>query len=471
MGKEYIFTTCGNTSNSIPTQGQIDTEYNETELDGKVQCIGGIQKFATPTSGLYKIETYGASGGRQPQIYEVSKGTHMSGEFELYAGTNLLILVGQRGADNPTSDGGAGGGGGTFVVKEDCDSLHNMHNKAKVTPLIISGGGGGMGGDSGGHHALITESGNNGHTGLLGGINGNAGNSPSDNYGSGAGFLGENTDANRGHSFLNGGQGGNGGLKGGFGGGGGTLGGGNDGAGGGGGYSGGASSSESGGGGGSYNIGESQNNKVCDNVGEGKVVITLIKASDRYIIKDNDDDNYKYYNIDAEEWITLGNTLTTELLKSVERGSFSLNKLHLLNLTKNPDLIVYTEDNTTITSRNYVMNKIPYYQIITQVNDIDLSTRRLVLSKPTQTYDKVKYAVSVDSGVTWNAYKNNIWEEMTLTQSDYIAKGMTYDEFVNIKLNEWRKLNLEKIRFAFYFEVTELTNASITDFNIYSIDK
>ena len=61
----------------------------------------------------------------------------MQGDFELEAGTQLRILVGQRGSDRPDSgDWGAPGGGGTFVVRED-----NPDSNEGI--LVVAGGGAG----------------------------------------------------------------------------------------------------------------------------------------------------------------------------------------------------------------------------------------------------------------------------------------------------------------------------------------
>jgi alpha-tubulin suppressor-like RCC1 family protein len=219
-------------------------------------ATGAIQTFTVPVNGTYQIEAWGADGG-QGEYGTPGVGARMRGDFVLTAGTQLKILVGQKGGDDDGVKGyGAGSGGGTFVVNSN-------------VPLIVAGGGGGSGYSDtyDGMNGSTSTSGTGGNGGYAGGTDGSGGEgsgSTSDWGGpGGAGFSGNGgvgydqvTDP---QSFLNGGKGGIGyGADGGFGGGGNSGGG----AGGGGGYSGGggANDYEGGGGGGSYNAGTNQSN-------------------------------------------------------------------------------------------------------------------------------------------------------------------------------------------------------------------
>lgn len=257
----YTFTNAESTGRLGPTQNQLDASYLGTTLEGKVTSLEGIQEWAIPYDGTYRITVYGARGGNQPQGYSLGYGSKMRGDFDFNSGDIIKILAGQMGSNNGYSDGGAGGGGGSFVVSSD------------NTPLIIAGGGGGEGGDSGGYHASITESGTNGYGESNAGTNGN-GAANGDSYaGAGGGFYTDGAGSYAGSSFLNGGVGGDYGVDGGFGGGGAARGSSYDQAGGGGGYSGGGDSYEAGGGGGSFNSGENQDNAEGANSGHGYVVI------------------------------------------------------------------------------------------------------------------------------------------------------------------------------------------------------
>ena len=300
----YTFTNAGATGRLGPTQAQINTVYQGTNLAGKVTInTQGIQEWTIPYSGKYRIEAYGASGGNS-QNHSGGKGAKILGVFSLDEGETLSILVGQKGIDG--RDGGSnanqGGGGGSFIWKK---------NLAINGLLIAAGGGGGAGlidyayknanstttANDGffknTHNSPISRKGETGYGGY-GGDGNNRGVG-------GAGWLGNSQDGGvtsnfyrKAYSPLNGGFGGYGGQgdgayfngqDGGFGGGGGA------GAhsfylygGGGGGYTGGGGASWDyynsgpGGGGGSYNSGESQENVGGYNIGDGFIVITELSS-------------------------------------------------------------------------------------------------------------------------------------------------------------------------------------------------
>jgi hypothetical protein len=274
ISQTYTFTSATATGNIGPTQAMVNSEYVGTTLDGSVTVTGGIQYWVVPANGIYLIEAfggqgYGAFGGR---------GAHISGEFNLTAGTTLKILVGQRAGDYlnfpaATYNNQYGGGGGSFVTYTD------------DTPLIVAGGGGG-------NHASsfstscdgqITTSGAAGTLGVIsaaGGTNGNGGFDASSADG-GGGLLSNGGGIAGGQSFILGGAGGIDEGTGGFGCGGGTSSWNNVRGGGGGGYSGGGGANNNGslccaagGGGGSFNGGTNSVNLAGVQTGNGTVIIT-----------------------------------------------------------------------------------------------------------------------------------------------------------------------------------------------------
>lgn len=279
----FTFTNATATGPTGPTQGQVNTEYTGTTLDGLVTVnTQGIQEWTVPATATYHIEAWGAQGGNTG-----GQGAYMSGDFNLTGGEVLHIIVGQEGL---FLGFGSGGGGGSFVVT------------STNTPLLIAGGGGGSG-----HSGAATGNPIGGQTGTdgtagsytspgAGGTGGNGGESSSsyagtyNNSGGGGGFytdgVGDGAATNPGLAFLNGGVGGF--DTGGFGGGGGGINqtwncsAGNGGGGGGGGYSGGGGGGGScnggGGGAGSFNSGTNQINTAASNTGNGMVVITQLCA-------------------------------------------------------------------------------------------------------------------------------------------------------------------------------------------------
>ena len=293
----HTFKNCGATGRYGPTLENCRTTYDDptpiswiSDTNYFNMTTQGIQEWTVPMNGTYKIEAWGASGGNDKNGLQHGFGAKIIGTFLLTKGEKYMILVGQKGLQGNYACGA--GGGGSFVVK---GTIHT----SVVAPdiLIIAGGGGGAGRSN-------TSEEINGRTGrdggysynesngkIMGGTDGGGGGADTGGDGSagGGGFLQDGdrsygSDAYKGKSFKNGGQGGTGASSGdgGFGGGGGAHGY-WTGGGGGGGFSGGAGGSNysaattwSGGGGGSYNSGASQENVAGFNDGEGKVEITLL---------------------------------------------------------------------------------------------------------------------------------------------------------------------------------------------------
>jgi hypothetical protein len=275
----YTFTNCGVIGMYGPTQGDVNTEYSTTNLNGMVTInTQGVQEWTVPVSATYRIEARGAQGGyaltNQQNAYGGS-GAIMAGDVFLTAGQTIYIVVGHQGNSSNVevpgngSDEGAGGGG-SFVA--------TGTSLATSTPLVVAGGG--AGGttyyDSWGFNASTSNDGVSGNTGGVGGTAGMGGDNGSAGgpyfSSGGGGFYGNGQDGQGGFggtAFINGaigGIGGNGNLgyansgdpiHGGFGCGGSARGNTHCGGGGGGGYSGGGAGGSDapmrqGGGGGSY---------------------------------------------------------------------------------------------------------------------------------------------------------------------------------------------------------------------------
>lgn len=280
------FTPGGATSKTGPTLEQVrsgitgnnDWKNNTLYLNTR-GTNGGIIVWTVPATGTYRMNLYGAAGGRD--TYQSGQlggyGARIQGDFSLEAGTILNIVVGQKGQDDPGWSWGGAGGGGSFVWVQN----------SNAAPLIAAGGGGGGGQSRGSNsHGQTGTSGGYGSNGASGGTGGNAGGAGSGicGGGNGQGWFG-GTTYSCGGNFVwpalyddptgrGGYDGGN--SQGGFGGGAHSYGG----AGGGGGYSGGGSGgwsySYSGGGGGSYNAGSNPVAETNNNSGTGSVIITKL---------------------------------------------------------------------------------------------------------------------------------------------------------------------------------------------------
>ena len=189
----FEFTNAGAEGREGPSQIEINYAYLNSNLEGQVTAVNGIQYWTVPTTGTYLIRAIGAAGGSSTGYRgNVGLGAMMSGKFELEQGTVLKVLVGQKGEDDYYS---GAGGGGSFVTLED------------NSPLIIAAGGGGASEDENTdkrHHASINEDGLNSDSGS-GGTDGYGGQSHS-YAGGGGGLLGNGTGGGwYGYAFVKGG--------------------------------------------------------------------------------------------------------------------------------------------------------------------------------------------------------------------------------------------------------------------------
>ena len=264
----YTFTNASAVGKIGPTAPQISAAYLSTNLNGSVTVTGGIQSFTVPTTGPYRIEAYGASGGTTSIS---GYGAKISGDYNFTAGTVLSILVGQMGSMYATGNSD-GGGGGTFVAQG-------------ATLFAAAGGGGGAA-----QNPVLGQNANTSTTV----VNGSA-----SQFGSkAAGYNVNGTHFTYGvyttvaQAFTNGGAGQAGGAAGGwpggtygdggFGGGGSACACSTGGGGGGGGYLGGGGGNSgiytTGYGGSSYlnPLAVNQNSLVLSTYGNGKVVLTLL---------------------------------------------------------------------------------------------------------------------------------------------------------------------------------------------------
>ena len=165
-GKSF---TCKLKLNKISRTEKVYTGPTEWNYD----YTGGEQTFTVPTTGTYKLETWGAQGYSVNSTYFGGYGGYSVGFVQLKNNTNLYIYVGQNGPGgygNFTSypNGGASygaspvqggsGGGSTHILLTESDLSALKNNLDEI--LIVSGGGGastyytgwnGTGGHAGGY--------------------------------------------------------------------------------------------------------------------------------------------------------------------------------------------------------------------------------------------------------------------------------------------------------------------------------
>ncbi|MBD9114938.1 hypothetical protein EGP95_04060, partial [bacterium] len=161
--------TCKLKVNKISRTEKVYTGPTEWNYD----YTGGEQTFTVPTTGTYKLETWGAQGYSVNSTYFGGYGGYSVGFVQLKNNTNLYIYVGQNGPGgygNFTSypNGGASygaspvqggsGGGSTHILLTESNLSALKNNLDEI--LIVSGGGGastyytgwnGTGGHAGGY--------------------------------------------------------------------------------------------------------------------------------------------------------------------------------------------------------------------------------------------------------------------------------------------------------------------------------
>ncbi|MEN8858592.1 MAG: LamG-like jellyroll fold domain-containing protein, partial [Flavobacteriaceae bacterium] len=432
----YTFTNAGATGRLGPTQSQINTAYQGTNLEGEVTIsTQGIQEWTVPNSGKYKIEAYGASGGDSAEPQSGGKGARIIGVFSLNENEILSILVGQKGIDgrpNIQASSTQGGGGGSFVWKKTL-GVNGL--------LIASGGGGGAASvDYEYKNANSTTSANDGFfnatdpspTSRKGEIGYGGYGGDGDNRGvGGAGWLGNSQDGGvtsnfyrKAYSPLNGGFGGYGGQgdgvyfngqDGGFGGGGGggshgdnVYGGGGGGYTGGGGASWASASSGPGGGGGSYNSGESQENIGGYNTGDGFIVITELSSggtiSSTTSVFCTSSVNPDAFVSDAAASGGTG-TFSYQWQESTDGTNFT-DIVGATSLTYDPGVI-----SQTTYFRRKATNSLTLYSNVLELEKFEITTQpssssQLLLLNAAPT--DLSVSVSNNNDVTYQWYKNSI---------------------------------------------------------------
>ena len=297
QGLTYNFAAAGATGQNGPTQGQVNTAYALSNLNGQVTVANGVQSWTVPTTGVYIITTAGAAGGSSV-FSNGGSGAIISTKLTLTTGQVLNIAVGQSGqANGGTANyySGGSGGGGSFVYTGSIGGPGliiaagggggGLSSPDNVTPTNISDGNFGTFGDT-----IIDEGGDISLGGRLGNGGGFSNYAPGFCGGPGSGWYtdydptygGENPTLG-GTRFI-GGTPTDGGMPGGFGGGGASGEninyGGYSWAGGGGGYSGGGAGSNDGGydgqvGGGGGSFASFAQTNVGLNTGDGFVRIAF----------------------------------------------------------------------------------------------------------------------------------------------------------------------------------------------------
>ena len=480
-----------NTPDKIPTW--IPKCYeNDPNLCNQVSGIGyGWQKYILPYTSKLKFSVRGAAGGStgyagytiDPVTGKVTgtgnkpgRGAKIEGACLLQKGSILYILVGMRGWCNSGYDYGGGGGGASAVLLDNESGQYTFSPlNRKVDVLFVAGGGGGTydeafgdafnGGDADYNNGKNTNAGINGSPYGGGGL--------TNSSGYGMSILSGSPSSDYLYTPHHGGWGGGGASY--------------NGGGGGGGYSGGNATND----GGSGNGGTSYINPIlCTETFRGYatlakdsnrnlknpwtaygfVEIELGRGPEKYILA-KDSDGYKYFN---------GITLLDNTTNDTGNDTWEL----LPNQSAPTQDIYETYGKYMITNSNGLQDKVRFLVSSSEEDDtIDISgkvNKTIVETKDTNTSDIdtiksttftgntagaiIKFAVSKDSGVSWQTYNNGVWKDIDVTNKDkFLNDGCYIDQITTIPVNDWKDYLSKTLRFKFIIDQDNTTGNLINE--------
>lgn len=515
MGKVLGFQSCAYKAEFTTTGTQTPSDYwhiavqtpanivnyinnfyaTDPNLAGKVTGIGyGWQQYTVETTGIIRFSVRGAAGGTTGSSIKIDpvtgdvtgsgnrggRGAKVEGTSNLKKGDILYILVGFRGWCNNGSDWGAGGGGASVVLLDNPNGAYTFAPLGKKVDVLFVAGGGGGGYDSSfspsyyGRDAKYTDgtntnggsaNGGAGGAGLTG--NGQGGSSRSNSYS----LLSGNpsTTSSFGQVHL-----------GAWGGGGGPY----DGGGGGGGYSGGNTYSNTYGDGGTSYI----NPDLCEETFRGYA--TVAEDSQRNL--ENPWTAYGYVELE------LGRDITKLILAQDSQGYKYFNGQYNIDGTTNatytdqwelladqsiPSQDIYdTYGKCIITNSTGLQDKVKFLissdkpdetllitgningAIVEQTKDFntsDVSTLKSFSIDGDLTNTITNFAVSKDSGGTWQTYSSGNWVDIDITnKNDFQTNGYDLSQISTIPLTDWKTYMSKKLRFAFC--ITQYNNHSAT---------
>jgi len=172
----------GSAVKSVGESNMTTTLYAMWDVKGyEYNYTGGVQTFKAPTTGRYRLEVWGASGGAKTANQRANShaglGGYATGYIQLNAGDTLYVVVGGKGkfgsgpqaggyngggTNGKTTSNPSGSGGGATHIAFASGVLKNLSGQ-KNKVIIVAGGGGGS--DNGGTIYLGDDDGSGGNGG------------------------------------------------------------------------------------------------------------------------------------------------------------------------------------------------------------------------------------------------------------------------------------------------------------------
>lgn len=453
-------------------------------LAGKVTGIGyGWQQYTVESSGKTKFSVRGAAGGTtavvgatiDPVTGKVTgrcnrsgRGAKLEGTAYLHKGDILYLLVGFRGWCNDSSDWGAGGGGASVVLLDNPNGDYTFAPlNRKVDVLFVAGGGGGgydssfdpayYGRDADYNDGTNTNggaaSGGSGGAGLTG--NASSGSSRASVYS----LLSGNPSTTSSFGQVHYGAWGGGGAP-------------YDGGGGGAGYSGGRTYNNTYGDGGTSYI----NPDLCDETFRGYATVAEdsernlenpwtaygyieieLGRDENKLILAHDSDGYKWFNgqdnIDGTSNTTYSDTweLLPDQSAPVQATYDTYGKTVITSSTGLKDkvkfLVSSTEPDESILITGNVNGAI--IQLVKDFNTSDVSVLKSFEALGNLDGTITNFAVSKDSGLSWQTYKSGRWDDIDITsKATFQTDGCDISQISTIPLTDWKSYMSKKIRIA-----------------------
>jgi hypothetical protein len=145
--------TLNKTISGTWTAGNVYTYNLSKTISSTFDYTGGVQTFTAPYTGIYKLEVWGAQGGKSLGFPgpNIGLGGYSYGNIKLDSGTKLYICIGATGNSSSggynggyaaLSNGGAGGGA-THIATTNRGIL-SKYSDYQGEVLIVAGGGGGV---------------------------------------------------------------------------------------------------------------------------------------------------------------------------------------------------------------------------------------------------------------------------------------------------------------------------------------
>jgi hypothetical protein len=201
-----------------------------------------------------------------------------------------------------------------------------------------------------------------------------------------------------------------------------------------------------------------------------RVNVLHFQAGDENVIKTlNNFSNSEVNDFIYDDTITFDDTAHLKTVYTYQmqyENDINNNKEYSYEINKSnfKDIISITQ-NTDGLDEIIDINAIPKDRFLMASGDKDLSSvGNIDYFNITGTGNNLKIIVSIDSGVTWQTFNTDHWENIELNIDEVKFNGINITIFNNINSTYWNLLNTnKKIRFAYLLSVDNITDIEKVD--------